>query len=60
MTIVNGKMYFTEYDEIEVITNKDVNEGQQCWLIRRWYEAADEAAISDLDETERCLDLKNT
>ena len=43
-----------------MITNEDVNEGQQCWLIRRWYEAADEAAISAPDETERCLDLKNT
>ena len=53
-----AQTHFSEPVEIEMIKNGDVNEAQLCRLIRRWYEAEDEAAISAPARIERWLDLK--
>ena len=53
-----AQTHFSELVEVEMIRNGDVNEAQLCRLIRRWYEAEDEAAISAPDRIKRWLDLK--
>ena len=53
-----AQTHFSEPVEKEMIKNGDVMEAQLCRLIRRWYEADDEAAISAPDRIERWLDLK--
>ena len=53
-----AQTHFSEAVEREMIQNGDLNEGNFCKLIRKWYEAEDAAAIDVSERLSRWLALK--
>jgi hypothetical protein len=53
-----ARTHFSKEVEDEMIKNEDMNEAELCSLIRRWYEAEDEPALSSSERVVRWLDLR--